>query len=497
MKWTKYFLVAVFLIGAGIRLVDAFRPINRPSWRECDEGSIARNFALEETNLFYPRIDWRGSTPGYAEMEFPHYPFAIAILYKIFGVHDWFGRFISFLFSMATIFLFWKLAREFLEEFASLVAVGFFTFNPLLVELSTSIQPEGVMFFFYVASVYFFRRWLVDNTWKNFLFAALMTAFALLSKMTAAHIGLLFAVFLIDKQRASAFLRKENFVFAAIAVLPAFGWYLHAKGFWTTYGNSLGVSNESHLVGWDFLTNSYFIEGILNSEVNAIWLKGGLAFGFVAVLLEFRKPAVRFCLIWFAAIFAFYILAARTTADDWATYYHIFSLAPASILVGVGVMKVLEVLQRTSGASRAILGLVAGGLTATVLLTQAIGIRAEILQRRVADQDFLCAKTFKPQLKKEGLILASGWSCLDDDGLPVAYNESFYFYWLDRKGFNICIEEQSIPKIREFVGRGAKYFVAGKNKLEKKPGFETALRENFPVVAECDSAIVFDIEVSL
>jgi hypothetical protein len=282
-----------------------------------------------------------------------------------------------------------------------------------------------------------------------------------------------------------------------IALLPTLAWYFHAKGFWMTYGNSLGVSNETHLVGWDFFTNSYFIKGILTAEVNAIWLKGGLAFGLVAAILEFKKPAVRFCLVWFAAIFAFYIFAARTTADDWATYYHIFSLAPASVLIGLGVTKVFEVLQRTSGAPRAILGLIAGGLTATVLLTQAMGIRAEILQRRVVSEDFLCAKAIKPQLKKEGLILASGWTCLDDDGFPVAYNESFYFYWLDRKGFNMCIEEQSIPKIREFVERGAKYFVAGKNKLEKKAGFETALRENFPVVAECDSTIVFDIEVSL
>ncbi len=81
----------------------------------------------------------------------------------------------------------------------------------------------------------------------------------------------------------------------------------------------------------------------------------------------------------------------------------------------------------------------------------------------------------------------------DADGYAVAYNASFMFYWLDRKGFNICTEEQSLEKMREFSARGARYFVAQKNLLSEKPGLENNLRQNFGVIAECDEMILFEL----
>jgi hypothetical protein len=42
--------------------------------------------------ILYPRIDWRGDGPRYAEMEFPIIPWTIAALYKIFGYHEVIGR---------------------------------------------------------------------------------------------------------------------------------------------------------------------------------------------------------------------------------------------------------------------------------------------------------------------------------------------------------------------------------------------------------------------
>ena len=92
MNKIKLILIFIFFVGAGIRLIDVWRPINRASWRECDLGAVSRNYARESMNPFYPRIDWRGTTPGYAEMEFPLYPYLTAITYKLFGVHDYFGR---------------------------------------------------------------------------------------------------------------------------------------------------------------------------------------------------------------------------------------------------------------------------------------------------------------------------------------------------------------------------------------------------------------------
>ena len=82
---TKLILIFIFLIGAGVRSAGIARSINRASWRECDLGAVSRNYERESMNPFYPRIDWRGSTPGYVEMEFPLYPYLGAAWMGVFG----------------------------------------------------------------------------------------------------------------------------------------------------------------------------------------------------------------------------------------------------------------------------------------------------------------------------------------------------------------------------------------------------------------------------
>ena len=90
MKQLGLLLICLFILGAGIRAIKIERPVNTPSWREADLSSIARNYYREGMNLFAPRIDWRGSGPGYTEIEFPLYPWSIAVLHKIFGYHELF-----------------------------------------------------------------------------------------------------------------------------------------------------------------------------------------------------------------------------------------------------------------------------------------------------------------------------------------------------------------------------------------------------------------------
>ncbi|HEY0462112.1 MAG TPA: glycosyltransferase family 39 protein, partial [Pyrinomonadaceae bacterium] len=199
MSKIKWILIFIFLVGAGIRFADVFRPINRASWRECDLGAVSRNFATESMNPFFPRVDWRGNSQGFAEMEFPLYSYLTAITYKIFGVHDFLGRFWAFLFSLGTLLFFFRLAREYLGDFNLVFAFAFFAFNPLIVEFSTSIQPEGLMIFCSTASVYFFLKWLKTGAEKDFWLASIATALTLLSKATAAHIGLFFAALLLQK----------------------------------------------------------------------------------------------------------------------------------------------------------------------------------------------------------------------------------------------------------------------------------------------------------
>ncbi|HEY0461647.1 MAG TPA: hypothetical protein VGC97_21090, partial [Pyrinomonadaceae bacterium] len=301
----------------------------------------------------------------------------------------------------------------------------------------------------------------------------------------------------------TVFRQTKIWLFGLISLLPAFLWYAHARSLWKNYGNSLGVSNEYHWVGADFFTNSYFIKGILFSEFSVVWVYFGLVVGAFAVLKGFREKSVRHSLLWLSSAFVMYIIAARTTADDWASYYHIFSIPPAALLFGTGAGKCFEAFGSlfnfhsdfplAEKLKKVLLVLVAGGSIIGAFALEARQIRVNLLQNRVRDESFACARELKPALVEDGLILVSGSHCVDPDGYMVAYNASFMFYWLDRKGFNICTEEQSVEKVREFAAQGAKYFVAQKSILRQKTGFEAELKRAFPLTAECDEFFVFDI----
>ena len=96
--------------------------------------------------------------PGLTEMEFPLYPWLIAVCYKLFGVDEVIGRIISFIFSLLSIFFFFKLARYLLPEKGAMIASLFFALSPLVINISNSLQPEGLMFLFYIMAAYYFRK---------------------------------------------------------------------------------------------------------------------------------------------------------------------------------------------------------------------------------------------------------------------------------------------------------------------------------------------------
>ncbi len=126
-------------------------------------------------------------------------------------------------------------------------------------------------------------------------------------------------------------------------------------------------------------------------------------------------------------------------------------------------------------------------------LAEGRNARSEILEHRRPDPSFQFAADLSPKLAKPGLILVSGGSCTDDDGYPVAYNASFMFYWLDRKGSNICVQDQSIAAVKEFAAENYKYFIAERTYVARKPGLEQELHANYRSIAENDDYEVFDL----
>jgi len=480
----------LFLAGCCIRAIGLWQPVIYKEWHEFDTASIARNFVREGMDILHPRIDWRGDGPGFAEMEFPIHPWLTAVFYKVAGIREVIGRILMFSFSASTLVVFFLLARYLLPPWGALFASTFFTLSPLHVRLSTALQPEGLMSLFYLLAVYNFLRWIDEDSRYRYWSALAATALAILVKAPAAHIGILFAFLVLQKKGWGALKSRSVWAFAVLSTLPAILWYLHAHKLWLIYGNSLGVSNESHWVGIDFFTNSYFIRGLLKIELKSVWTPFGIVIGLLGMIYGIgnRKQTTQHLAFWILSIYTYYFFTSRTTADNWAAHYHIVSVPPVAMFFGLGVNASIS-----KYSDRKSFIFLFAALVCFTFIYQARGIIGHYKAAFTESKMFRCAEQIKPLIPSDVLILASGGIGFDETGYPVAFNDPDMFYWLDRKGFNISEEEQSIPAIEKIAERGARYFIAKRDSLEKKPELESELRKRYSVVHECSEILLIKL----
>jgi 4-amino-4-deoxy-L-arabinose transferase-like glycosyltransferase len=164
LLWTIA-LLAIVLLGAALRWHGIHDPIlDHPGWRQGDTASIARNFARLQFNIMYPQTTYNGPPPNYVELELQIVPYLAATLYKLFGIHEIFGRLISLLFSLATIVTMAYFARWlFSSALAGIIAAFFYAVFPGSVYYGRTFMPDTAMVFFLTAALYAVTRFLVED----------------------------------------------------------------------------------------------------------------------------------------------------------------------------------------------------------------------------------------------------------------------------------------------------------------------------------------------
>lgn len=500
-RWTSahtLLLAGILVVGVAARLAYVDRPLDQRvinPWRQADYTQIARNFHREGMNILYPRIDWRGDTPGYAEMELPLLPWIGAALYRVFGPHEQILRAVAAFFASASMLLFAALARRLLPPVGALFAVVAVAINPLLIVLASSIQPEPVLDFFALLTIILLWRWNDRPSMARLLAAAAAAAFAILAKLPAAYLGLVIAYTVVRRLGWRALRDPQVYAAALLAVVPPVAWYTWAHGFWLQYGNSLGVSNESHLIGWDVLLPPFFLLGILQWETVGVFTPIGWLLALAALALPRRQ--VEPLLVWYGSVFLFYVLAGRTTADRWAYYYHMLSVAPAALLMGGGLVALLDaspvpvrfawLARRETGVAWVLAaGTLALLLAATVFLIVRRDRREELLPM------YRCARQFASLVPRDSRIVVRGGAMYDEHGHPVAHNESMAFAWMDRKGFNYGDEQLGIDTLAAIAARGGRYWMV--NRYELDGDLRPKVEQRHRHIADCgDSYSLYEL----
>jgi hypothetical protein len=483
-------MLVIVLAGAALRVAYVNRPLDdrmRAPWRQSDYTQLARNYWREDANIFHPRIDWRRDGPGLVEMEFPLVPWTTGMLYRLFGYHEAILRALSAILEIGSLLLFAGLARRLLPEPGALAALAFYAFNPLLVYLSTAMQPEPLMLFFSLLSVVLIARWDRTGSTAILFLAAAALGGAILAKAPAACLGFVF-VFAILRRLGPAALKKTSvWVAAILALAPPAAWYLWARRFWILYGNSLGLSNENQFLGLDMLRDPKWVLGLLKLETVGVLMP----LGWILLLAARRAPhsATALPFAWLVSVWAFFVVSARLTSGDFAFYYHSIAVAPACLLMGAGVAALrnpgpARVLRLDPGRLREAVGAVLAVGTIVLLMAATV----VIIRGRDHRDDWrpmrACGLRFVTQIPVEGRIVVRGGPLYGRYGHRVAHDQSMLFAWLDRKGFTYADQELSIPRLAEIAARGGRYWIA--EDWELKGTLRDEIAKRFRLLAQCE-----------
>jgi 4-amino-4-deoxy-L-arabinose transferase-like glycosyltransferase len=325
---TRFALVLclIVLVGLALRLKGIHDPIlDHPGWRQGDTASIARNFATLDLNPFHPQTNYDGPAPNYVELELQIVPFLAALLYKIFGVHEIFGRLITIAFSLATIVACGRFARyAFASDVAGIAAALAFAIFPGSVYYGRTFMPDTTMTFFLTVAVFALVRWIAEDDGRigrRFWIAAVLSAIAILAKPVAIVLLVPFACAFVAKRGLAGTLRGPGaYAFLAVALVPylAYDSYVRsiAEWHWSSGITTLhvvpslrGALTSPHAliaklhIWWIVL---HMLPGTMIGPVGVVlalagafvvpkgpprailygWLAGALAYAFVVVTVE-------------------------------------------------------------------------------------------------------------------------------------------------------------------------------------------------------------------
>jgi hypothetical protein len=445
-------LACVVVFGGLLRLKGIHDPIlDHPGWRQGDTAAIARNFATLQYDILKPQTDYNGAPPNYVELELQIVPFLAATLYKIFGIHEVFGRLISLGFGLGTIAVIGAFARRFFRsDVAGIAAALAFAAFPGAIYYSRTFMPDTTMVFFLCAAAYAGVWWLWEadpRDWRGFAWAGPLVALALLAKPVAI-VGLvpLAAVSFVRFGFFGTLRRPQTYALLAAAFVP----YLvydrivsaQAEWHWASGITTRHVlpalraaltGGSAFVAKWHLFAHAtHLLRTTMLGPVGTVLLLAGL---FVARSARDRA----FLWTWFAtsALYA-YVVVTVEPVD-----YYLYPVLPLAALCAGNTIAWGWSLVRGTAWQTIALGAAALGYAGFVLLS-----RSEIAPYyRYSKANYVAARALAVSLPPGALVV-------------IGHYDPSIQYYIDRKGWEedpvlwTPFDEQSA------IRKGARAFIS-------------------------------------
>jgi hypothetical protein len=210
-------------------------------WRQCDCLSIAMNYYQDNNPFHEPAVhNLGGDGTGKTVSECPVIYYSIAMLWKVFGYHEFIFRlFVLLLFFVGLYAIFKIFEFTFKDSIVSMICALFLFTSPTLVYYANNFLMDMPAFSLAIIGLYFFFRFEQSQANKYLYLSAFFFAIAGLLKISSllsfmAIIGLfvleLFNVRLHPDRKVFNYPPKQAAVFLGV-ILVQIVWYTYAHSY--------------------------------------------------------------------------------------------------------------------------------------------------------------------------------------------------------------------------------------------------------------------------
>ncbi|MEO8665338.1 MAG: glycosyltransferase family 39 protein [Ignavibacteria bacterium] len=462
-----------------------FPLIGWQSWRQTDTASIAKNFFQNGYNIFYPQIEWRGNTAGYVESEFHIYPFIVSLLYGIFGMDEMWGRIVSLIFSVLTVYGLYLLVRKIISENTALWSAFIYAILPLNIYFTRAFMPESMMLMCSVYGIYFYNEWIENDRWKNFTLSLLFIALAVLIKLPALYLGLPLLYLTINKFGKSFLTNPKIWLYSILVFVPAILWYYHSHQLYDQTGLTFGIWNAGK-DKWGMieplLTIKFYNDIFFKSIAERHLTYAGFIVFIWGLFLKRQHPKEKLFDWWLISVVVFIFIAPQAnTAQE---YYQLPLNVPAAVFIGkifseyfsFGSLKASFVKNKFASV---FLSLCLTGIIVLSFLRMGNFMKSENYNAPV----FKFIEDIHSNIPKEDLVVTV------TEGNPTI------LYLSERRGWASNPDDISDKFINDMREKGGKYIISEKNMFhtEKQNEVLQNLLKNYEVVENTDDYIIIKI----
>jgi hypothetical protein len=343
-------LTFIVLFGFFARAATYKAPLlDHHGWRQADTASIARNFYRERLNIFYPQVDQRGAREvGYVETGLELFAFVVALIATATGFHHEIGRVLSATFFIGSCLLTFAFVRRRYGERTALIAAYLYAFGfPLMLFMERAFMNEAMLVFLSLAALTCTQRYLDRGRLLDLAVLLLVTSAIAAVKLPYLVVWLPILGLFVERYGSRTPARWELFALAALNLIVAALWYMHAHRLAAETGLSFGLTDK--LFDPAVVFSAGFPLGIVDRLFGDVL--GPIVFVATSVGLYAAVKHRHWCEVGGIVGFVIYVIVVAIGNRE-HDYYQLAIMPVAPALAALGIVRVTSPEQPSASSVR-------------------------------------------------------------------------------------------------------------------------------------------------